>query len=203
MTASWHENLRDTRRELILQAAGAEFSEKGLEGASMRSIALRAGCTTGAIYPLFATKEALYAELLHASLSRLYVSVDQAGASAPSAAAAFERGAVAFINYYIDHPFEVNLGLYAFHGLKRQGTGEENDKALNAALLRVLDVLAGHLARSQRIGAAQARRVTMLLFSQMIGTLVLNLAGRLKLGDVEPQELVKLQIKLLLSLPEE
>jgi AcrR family transcriptional regulator len=200
MSMTWQENLRDARRELILEVAGAEFSEKGLEGASMRNIALRAGCTTGAIYPLFATKEALYAELLHSSLERLYQQVHQAVIAQSSAPKAFEKGAVAFVNYYLSHPFEVNLGLYAFQGLKRQGTGDKFDKVLNAALFKVLDLLSEQLAHHRDISAAKAKRLTMLLFSQMIGTLVLDLAGRLKLGRVEPLELVGLQIKLLLEL---
>jgi AcrR family transcriptional regulator len=57
-------------------------AEQGLEGATMRGIAVRAGCTTGAIYPLFDSKEAIYAELLKQSLAALDAYVAEAAAKA-------------------------------------------------------------------------------------------------------------------------
>ncbi len=45
--------LRDLKRRQILDAAKRIFAEHGLEAATMREIAAAAGCTTGAIYPLF------------------------------------------------------------------------------------------------------------------------------------------------------
>ena len=60
----WSDVVKGAKRELLLRAARDEFAEQGLEGATMRGIAVRAGCTTGAIYPLFDSKEAVYAELL-------------------------------------------------------------------------------------------------------------------------------------------
>jgi AcrR family transcriptional regulator len=66
----WSDVVKGAKRELLLRAARDEFAEQGLEGATMRGIALRAGCTTGAIYPLFDSKEAIYAELLRPWLPR-------------------------------------------------------------------------------------------------------------------------------------
>ena len=67
----WSDVVKGAKRELLLRAARDEFAEQGLEGATMRGIAVRAGCTTGAIYPLFDSKEAIYAELLTQSLAAL------------------------------------------------------------------------------------------------------------------------------------
>ena len=64
----WSGAVKEAKRELLLNAARNEFADKGLEGATMRSIAHRAGCTTGAMYPLFESKEAIYAALLEQSL---------------------------------------------------------------------------------------------------------------------------------------
>jgi len=61
--------LSDARRALLLDAARAVFAEQGLEGASVRVIAKRAGYTAGAIYSYFPSKEAIYAELLRESLA--------------------------------------------------------------------------------------------------------------------------------------
>lgn len=48
----------------ILLAAKQEFFEKGFHGTSMRSIAERAGLTTGAIYNLFENKDFIFKTLI-------------------------------------------------------------------------------------------------------------------------------------------
>ena len=45
----WSDVVKGAKREFLLRAARDEFAEQGLEGATMRGIAVRAGCTTGAI----------------------------------------------------------------------------------------------------------------------------------------------------------
>lgn len=191
--------VRDARREHLLEAARIEFADLGLDGASMRGIALRAGCTTGAIYPLFATKESIYAALLHESLERLHAAVATAAAPARSPAAAVERGALGFVAYYEERRFELNLGLHAFHGLKRSGVGAALDQSLNGALKQALDVIARPLAAHLGLHHARAQKQTMLLFSQMVGALVLNAAGRLETGGVGAAALVRMQVELLLQ----
>ena len=57
------------RRQLIVDAARHVFQQSGLEGASIRAIAQAAGCTTGAIYPHFRSKEEIYAVVLGDSLA--------------------------------------------------------------------------------------------------------------------------------------
>ena len=54
----------------ILLAAKQEFFEKGFHGASMRSIAERAGLTTGAIYNLFENKDFIFKTLTTRSEER-------------------------------------------------------------------------------------------------------------------------------------
>ena len=127
---------------MLLRAARDEFSEQGLEGATMRGIAVRAGCSTGAIYPLFDSKEAIYADLLKHSLSALDARVAEAVAQARPPGARVEAACEAFLGYYLDHRFEMNLGLYAFRGLKRLGVGKALDDELNRALSTVLERIA-------------------------------------------------------------
>jgi len=143
---NWTLSVKDAKRDFILQAAREEFMEKGLDGATMRGISLRAGCTTGAIYPLFDSKETIYAALLGQSLSRLDTHVAEAVVPTQPAAAQVEAACAAFLAYYLQHPFEVNLGLYAFSGLKRLGVGRSSDRALNDALWAVLERIARPLA---------------------------------------------------------
>src|SRR5260370_40554690 len=115
----WSGAVKGAKRDLILDAARDEFTEKGLEGVTMRSIALRAGCTTGAIYPLFESKEAIYAALLEQSLSRLDAHVAAAVSVVREPRGQVDAACRAFLDYYLSHRFEVNLGLYAFRGIKR------------------------------------------------------------------------------------
>ena len=57
--------------EEILRAAMGEFLEKGVEAASMRKIAARAGVTVGAIYTRFPTKDALFCGLVQPLIDRI------------------------------------------------------------------------------------------------------------------------------------
>lgn len=197
MTQAWSRSVKVAKRELLLRAAREEFSEEGLEGATMRGIALRAGCSTGAIYPLFESKEAIYADLLQHSLSALDAHVAAALQSATGAEARVKAGCEAFLGYYLENRFEVNLGLYAFRGVKRQGVGKALDHALNRALSKVLERIAQPLGDMQGHAPEDVRPWVALLFSQMIGALVLQMAGRLKFLDTDARQLLRLMLAQL------
>jgi AcrR family transcriptional regulator len=59
-------------RQALLDAAAEVFVERGLHRSSVEAIAERAGFTRGAFYSNFGSKEELFAELLQASVYRLY-----------------------------------------------------------------------------------------------------------------------------------
>jgi AcrR family transcriptional regulator len=193
----WSSAVRGAKRDLLLNAARDEFVDKGLEGATMRGIALRAGCTTGAIYPLFDSKEAIYAALLEQSLMLLDQHVADAIARVQGTKLQVEAACHAFLEYYLSHRFEVNLGLYAFRGLKRQGVGKKADRLLNQALWKVLQRIADPLAEARGIAVMDVRPMVALLFSQMIGALVLQIAGRLEFLEIDARELLRLLLQQL------
>lgn len=56
----------------ILECAKEEFMEKGFEGASMRTIAEKAGYTTGMLYGRFADKSQLFKELVGEAADKLF-----------------------------------------------------------------------------------------------------------------------------------
>ena len=64
--------INDALAAKILEAAKAEFLEKGYRQASVRSIAASVGVTTGAIYRYYANKEALFDALVAAPADELY-----------------------------------------------------------------------------------------------------------------------------------
>ena len=190
----WSDVVKDAKRDLLLRAARSEFAEQGLEGATMRGIAVRAGCTTGAIYPLFDSKEAIYAELLRQSLAALDAEVAEAAAAAKTPRAQVEAACAAFLNYYLEHRFEINLGLYAFRGLKRLGVGKPSDDELNLALWKVLERIARPLGEVRGLKPSEVRPWVALLTSQMIGALVLQIAGRLDFLDTGAPALLRMML---------
>ena len=62
----------DSARGKILEAAKAEFLERGFAEASMRTIAERAGFTTGMLYSRFADKSEIFRELVEGPADELY-----------------------------------------------------------------------------------------------------------------------------------
>ncbi|MGN0728855.1 TetR/AcrR family transcriptional regulator [Treponema sp.] len=58
--------------EKILECAKAEFMEKGFADASMRTIAEKAGYTTGILYSRFSDKNELFRELVEKGANELY-----------------------------------------------------------------------------------------------------------------------------------
>jgi AcrR family transcriptional regulator len=73
------------RRQLIVEAAGRAFSERGYHGASMEEIAAGVGISAAALYRHFPNKYALFAECATAMVDRLLVALDGVPPGAPLA----------------------------------------------------------------------------------------------------------------------
>jgi len=171
------------RRQNVLQAAVRIFKREGLSKASMRTIALEAGCTTGAIYPLFSGKEEIYGALLEESLDRLYSHVASSSATEADAFSALEKAAKAFFEYYAERRFEVDLGLYLFGEERTKGLGREKDHLLNASLLRTLDIFRACFVRlfeQAKLKDAEVKAIKErdALFALLMGALMLSHTGR-------------------------
>ncbi|MGW6400743.1 TetR/AcrR family transcriptional regulator [Streptomyces sp. NPDC055134] len=65
------------RRQLIVEAAGRLFSERGYHAASMEEIAASVGITATAVYRHFPNKYALFAECAHVMVDRLVGALDE------------------------------------------------------------------------------------------------------------------------------
>ena len=63
-TTDRHEQVRLKRRRQILDAALAEFAEKGFQDANVSAIASRANVSQGTVYWYFESKQALFLELI-------------------------------------------------------------------------------------------------------------------------------------------
>jgi AcrR family transcriptional regulator len=193
--------MTDARRELVLAAARSAFFELGLEGASMREIARRAGYTPGAIYSYFESKEEVYAALLHESLERLNQRVSAAPVSAPAgsrkgsaaarrrqADAALRAHAGAFFDFYRENPRDLDLGFYLFHGVQPRGLTPALNERLNARLRDALAPVQQALAAFGLAGPEALGEVTA-LFAHIVGLLVLSHTGRIRMFRQESSAL--------------
>ncbi|WP_081240442.1 TetR/AcrR family transcriptional regulator [Streptomyces viridosporus] len=73
------------RRQLIVDAAGRVFSERGYHKASMEEVAAGVGITAAALYRHFPNKYALFAECAHVMVDGLVAALDEVPSEAPLA----------------------------------------------------------------------------------------------------------------------
>jgi TetR/AcrR family transcriptional regulator len=172
---TYQETLDAHRRRLIVAAARRVFQAHGLEGASIRAIAQAAGCTTGAIYPLFRSKEELFAVVLGESLAALTQEVRAAMGGVAAPAKALRRGTLAIYKYYDAHPSELTLSLVLFNADRSSSFGSRHQDTLK----RQLDELLALLAEQVRESAAKpflpmVRLEATALITYLVGLLVLK-----------------------------
>lgn len=134
-----------TRKQDILLAFARLLHEQGWNAISMRKVAQATGMTTGAIYPHFASKAELVTTLIEQSLTRLHEAVDQAfvqtSAQAPSRAP-LHAAALAFHDYFVAHPQDVDLGFYTFQGGQDIVLDKTTSTRLNQRLQAILTLFA-------------------------------------------------------------
>ncbi|QSR34285.1 TetR family transcriptional regulator [Marinobacterium iners] len=193
-----HQSLTDARRELILNAARSAFFELGMDKASMREIAHRAGYSPGAIYSYFASKEELYGALLGESLERLNQQVEAATAETEQAVECLQASAWAFFEFYRENPHDLDLGFYLFQGMKPRGLTPELNETLNA---RLRDALQPIQDRLQQLGMPQEQALEEVtaLFAHSVGLLVLSHTGRIRMFRQDSGDLFARYLKQLVS----
>lgn len=188
----------DVRRSMVLAAARSAFLELGLEGASLREIAKRAGYTPGAIYNYFSSKEEVYGALLGESLERLNTHVAAstpepvAGRSGAARSLAAQRTlrakATAFFDFYRQSPRDLDLGFYLFHGMQPRGLTPVLNEQLNARLRDALAPTQQALA-ALGLSADEAQAEVTALFAHIVGLLLLSHTGRIRMFRQESQAL--------------
>ena len=193
----------ELKRSLIMDAARQVFEAEGLDGASLRAIATAAGYTPAALYFHFASKEAIYAEVLRESLTELAKAVTRAIARAKTPSDQLRAAAMAFFRYYADNPRDLDLGFYLFRGgMKPHGLGKERDGILNAALEFALHPIAD---AAQAIGARreEARLLMADVFAHAAGLLLLAHTGRIRMfGASAPHLMERFVDRAILALGE-
>lgn len=190
--------VNNLKRQLILDAARRVFEKDGLVGANMRAIAAEAGYTAGALYNHYQSKEEIYGDLLAQSLDRLNDVVVGAADEGHPAAQRIERHALAFYDFYLQHPRELDLGFYLFQGMQPLGLTHQINDALNQ---RLRDALSGvekglaELGYGEELGA----RETTALFGHCVGLLLLTHTGRIRMFGQDGRALFRAYIESLLA----
>jgi AcrR family transcriptional regulator len=180
----------DHKRSLILEAARKVFEQEGLDGASLRAIAAKAGYTPAALYFHFDSKEAIYAEVLRLSIARLQEDVERAVTKTRSPVEKLRAAAMAFFSFYADNPRDLDLGFYLFRGgMKPHGLGKERDQQLNAALGAALQSIA-EAAQAMGAKAEEARMLTVDTFAHAAGLLLLAHTGRIRMFGASARDLM-------------
>ncbi len=176
--------LRSFKREAILDAARGVFAAQGLEGATIRAIAEAAGIAPGTVYLQFESKEAIYAEMLQASLADLLKSMREAVDPAAPPEARLLAGALGFYRFYQRRPEDLHLGLYLAQGLKPIGLSPQLDRMLNGRLIQCFALLGDAIGGLGVTEPEHVRAETVELATSICGTLLLQATGRLRmLGD--------------------
>jgi AcrR family transcriptional regulator len=181
----------DLKRGLILDAARKVFEADGLDGASLRAIASAAGYTPAALYFHFDSKQAIYAEVLRASLTSLGETVARSIVRTRTPVDRLRAAAMAFFRYYADNPRDLDLGFYLFRGgMKPHGLGKERDEILNAALEAALLPIA---ETAEALGAhpEEARLLMVDTFAHAAGLLLLAHTGRIRMFGASAPDLMQ------------
>ncbi len=189
----------ELKRGLILDAARKVFEADGLDGASLRAIAAASDYTPAALYFHFESKEAIYAEVLLASLANLGQAVSRAILHAREPADRFRAAAMAFFRYYADNPRDLDLGFYLFRGgMKPHGLGKERDETLNAALEAALHPIA---VAGQALGARreEAKLLMVDTFAHAAGLLLLAHTGRIRMFGASAPHLMERFVRSTLA----
>lgn len=179
------------KRGLILDAARAVFEAEGLDGASLRAIAVAAGYTPAALYFHFDSKEAIYAEVLRESLANLGRTVDRTVSRSKLPVDRLRAAAMAFFRYYDENPRDLDLGFYLFRGgMKPKGLGRERDIMLNKALEAALKPI---FEAAQGLGASneEAKLLMVDTFAHAAGLLLLSHTGRIRMFGVSALNLME------------
>ena len=179
------------KRQKILTAAADLFRQNGLEGTTMRSIAGAAGYSTGAPYAYFQSKEEIYAELLFISLGRLTKNIKEPEQHSYAPQDEIRQTFEAYFKYYLDHPEDLQLGLYLF--------SNETNKLLNGKLMTLMGYMANCLHRVGGISAQEAQFETLDAISYFTGVLILHETGRLSLFGAQQQEMIDRYIQQMLK----
>ncbi len=115
------------RRERILDAAFSTFSRRGYRDTAVDEIAAAAGTSKGGVYFHFATKEAIYRELMRTTADRLAAKVERAVAAETDPIARAEVALHTVLTTFAGHRTMARLFFVDALGAGRAFSAETNE----------------------------------------------------------------------------
>ncbi len=136
---------KKTRKQEILEAALACFTENGIEATTIDMIRERSGASVGSMYHHFGSKEAIAAALFTDALAEHNEYQQQLLSAARNA----EEGVKAIVHAYVDwvsaNPVKARFVLHSRSALAKSETGGELAVRSKARLLEVLGWFEPHI----------------------------------------------------------
>lgn len=139
-------------KQKILRVAKEEFLEKGFSDASLRTIATKAGVTTGALYGCFADKKDIFHELVYVAAETLYKMYEDrlvkfkglSGSEQVEGMKDFTgEGVTSFLDYIYEHFDEFKLIICASRGSDYANYVDRLIAAESRSMDYFIDVLRG------------------------------------------------------------
>ena len=181
----------DATRAKILQAALAEFSEKGLPAASTDDIAARCKVNKRMIYYYFGSKEGLYLAALESvfeNLVALEKTIEVEHLDPPKAIAAMIN---LKIDYYLDNPYFVSfLSMENFYKARYLRTS----KKLDLFKTPLTDVIARILKRGERTGQFRQNIESVDFYVSLSALCIMHFSNQHTLGAIFGRDMMTPQL---------
>ncbi|MGB3828220.1 MAG: TetR/AcrR family transcriptional regulator [Ornithinimicrobium sp.] len=140
----------EQQRNQILTVALNHFTRDGFAGTSLRGVGRELGVSSGLLFHYFATKEALYTELLRIAASRMAMDLD----TATGDPVAFLRGqAEGVLTLLAEQPVAARFFLLVDYAQRHPGIDPEADRLL--ADHQIVEQSIPVLAAGQRMGVVR------------------------------------------------
>jgi AcrR family transcriptional regulator len=169
----------EATRKTLLEAAERLLAAGGIGAVTVRSVALRAGTTTRAVYALFGSKEGLVQALAARGFQLVSERVDSLPESADPVEDLVASGVLGFRAFAIDHPDLFRLVFVAGLGVP---FGAETAAAQSTSFGRLIQ----RVERLQAAGLLGDHRVEDVVL--MCDAMCTGLANREICGQVDPSQ---------------
>lgn len=177
------EKERETRQELIIEAARAVFGEKTYDRVSMAEIARAAGIAKSSIYTYFSSQESLFVEIAVRDTRRFIENLEKQATLQENLT--LERVINHFLDYYIEHEAQWRMIThFALYGNKNN----ESVEKLDLIARRLLDLFGSVFEKLGYSGNTGILAHT--LFSALCGILI---AFRKYPGRTEAEKIIHMK----------
>lgn len=135
---------RRSRKDEILQAALACFTETGVDATTIEMIRDRSGASIGSLYHHFGNKERIIGALYMAGTAEYAALLDEGFATADSAEACVKLLVTSYIDWVVANPDWARFILHSRGRVEAGEMGEQLREANRTHYRRILDGLAGY-----------------------------------------------------------